>query len=219
VSAGFFLVLFIQAAVIFTPFGLSFFLYRKKNLLQNKDFRLKFSSLFEELKEDPDLASLMYYPIITLRKLLFITIQCVLWKSPGSQSALNSFLTLTHAGYLIYFRPLKSFLPLLSELLGQVCVFICIISTTFLYDDKNLFSVKDIEDSFKYTVFVTISLQTGLCFYYSFKFFLNLWKKYRSQSQAFKQSSTISSQREPELTIIHGRSSSRGLIIEKDENL
>ena len=160
----------------------------------------------------------MYHPLLSARKLLFIIFQCLAWEKPSSQSILNALLTLTHVSYLVFFQPLEGFLPLVSEILGQVCVFICLISTTFLYDDKNIFSINQIEKSFKYTVIVTISLQSSICFYHLIKFIIKLWKTYKSRRTEDKLSATVSSNREPEVTFIHARNGSSGDLVKSIRN-
>ena len=160
----------------------------------------------------------MYHPLLSARKLLFIIFQCLAWEKPSSQSILNALLTLTHVSYLVFFQPLEGFLPLVSEILGQVCVFICLISTTFLYDDKNIFSINQIEKSFKYTVIVTISLQSSICFYHLIKFIIKLWKTYKTRRTEDKLSATVSSNREPEVTFIHARNGSSGDLVKSIRN-
>jgi hypothetical protein len=118
--AGLFMILSFVAPVVCV-----YFVYKNYERFQDpeeKDFRTKFGSVFDEFKNDKGLLSSSFYCLFFLRRLLYVGILYLLQDFPLVQVILNITQSLGALMFLLVFRPYKEKYLNFSNIYAELCI-------------------------------------------------------------------------------------------------
>ena len=113
-----------------------------------------------------------------LRRLEFTIFQIMLVGHPWVQVWANILFSLIFLAFIIFCRPFKDNSAFIATLIGEICVNIVFIASSFFLvcDDQNI--VKNIESICIYVIFGTVSLQIGISMIDMVKELRMTWKKF-----------------------------------------
>ena len=110
----------------------------RKNLIYNQ----RYGSLFHEFKNDNILSYTAYYPILTLRSLIYSINQMYLSKYELSQKLINFLTSLIFFIYLLKFRPFRETGVMVTEMVAEFSImFLFLIIIVIGYESEQLFNI------------------------------------------------------------------------------
>jgi hypothetical protein len=118
--AGVFMVLSFLAPVVCV-----YFVYKNYERFldpEEKDFRTKFGSVFDEFKNDRGFLSCSFYCLFFLRRLLYVGILYLLQDFPLVQVILNVLHSLMTCAYLVLYRPFQEKYLNISNIYAELCI-------------------------------------------------------------------------------------------------
>jgi hypothetical protein len=118
--AGAFIILSFVAPVVCV-----YFVYKHYQRFQDpeeKDFRTKFGSVFDEFKNDKGFLSCCFYCLFFLRRLLYVGILYLLQDFPLLQVILNVLHSLVTFVYLLVYRPFQEKYLNFSNIYAELCI-------------------------------------------------------------------------------------------------
>ena len=142
----------------------------------------QYGSLFEEFHYEKGLKFIMYYPIISLRAVIYaINIFYISDQSVKiSLSISSSFLILT---YLIYFRPFKSVLILITNIVIEVVFAIIFILILLRIHSSLLDKDKVFDYVFMSALLFGFISQYIICFLIFILKLKSIWRKFRDKDK------------------------------------
>jgi hypothetical protein len=127
--------------------------------VQDEEFIIVYSSLYDEFWINRGFLPLLYYPIFFLRRLVYSIVQIFFSDFMKYQAYMNVAFTLFVLVYLIYYQPFKAKLILVSQIIGEICIFIVFfVSSFFMYTERNYY-VGIIDKICVYTIVCAIGVQ------------------------------------------------------------
>jgi hypothetical protein len=131
--AGAFMVLIIAAPVVCVYFVSKN--YERYQDPEEKDFRTKYGSVFDEFKNDKGFLSCSFYCLFFLRRLLYVGILYLLQDFPLVQVILNVLHSLMTSAYLLLYRPFQEKYLNISNIYAEICITLTFgLSGLFLLD-------------------------------------------------------------------------------------
>lgn len=179
ICAILFTVIYMQIAVIFTPFFMIIFSFINsfEILKQDKDFFDKFGSLFYEFKNDGGFWSTQYYFVFFLRRFGFLYSQVYLNTSPYWQGSLNIIGSIVQTAFLLYYKPYKDTSMLLSTLIGESTTMLAVLFCFSFMFITSLKVASIIEEVVTYIIILGIGFQMIISFYTMAKSLYLIWNK------------------------------------------
>ena len=148
-----------------------------KSDLNDEEFKAKYGSFFLEFKYTEGVKMSMFYPIFFLRRLAYVLAQIYLNKYPALQVTLNAFFTMVQLGYCLILRPYINKSLFLSEVCGELCTFIAIVSTSVFIEKRSWVDIGIVENVVIYSLLGTFALQISVCLYCFFISTCELFRK------------------------------------------
>ena len=127
--------------------------------VDNSQFILTYSSLYDEFYNNKGVIRTLYYPMFLIRRLIYSIVLIFFNQYPEYQAFLNVAFTVVVIGYLGVYRVFKVKLILFSQILGEICIFIVFLTSSFLLYTEDKTNVRTIEDICIYTIICTIGIQ------------------------------------------------------------
>lgn len=148
-----------------------------KSDLNDEEFKAKYGSFFLEFKYTEGVKMSMFYPIFFLRRLAYVLAQIYLNNYPALQVTLNIFFTMVQLGYCLILRPFIEKSLFLSEVCGELCTLIVIVSTSVFIEQRSGIYIGIIENVVIYSLLGTFVLQMCVCMYCFFSSACELFRK------------------------------------------
>ena len=101
-----------------------------------------YDSLFHEFKKDNVISQTAYYPILTLRGLIYSTNQMYLSKYEFLQKLINVLTSLIFFIYLLKYRPFKETGVMITEIISELSImFLFLIIIVIRYESEQIFNI------------------------------------------------------------------------------
>ena len=135
---------------------------KSAGLLSDDHFLEVYSSLYDEFWCDRGSIRTFYYPLFLMRRMVYVVFQIFLNVCPAAQAYVNTICTVGVLMYLAVYRVFKERLVLVSQILGEFCVFVVFFTSSFfLYtDDGDM--IKLIENICIYSIIFTIGIDKSI---------------------------------------------------------
>ena len=154
IFSSIYLVILKQVMFFLTPIALLFGLYINYDYIKNNnspEFVRRYGTLITEFEQDRGFKFMLYYPIYTLRRLIYAIFQIYLNNYPFIQKFSHLVFGLTTLLYLIAIKPHKEKLALISNIVIEGLLCLIFIQILVMHFYPNLMS----EDSL-ITIFISI---------------------------------------------------------------
>ena len=137
-----------------TPIALLAGLYINYDFIHNNQFPIlvrRFGSLISEFDQNRGFKCMIYYPLYTLRRVVYAISQIYLSNYPGLQKSSHLVFGLITFLYLIIIKPFKEKIILITNIVSEGLMCLAFAQILFMEFDTNLLS----EDSLNY-IFISI---------------------------------------------------------------
>ena len=177
-----------QVLSIVSPFVIFYWLSFSKEEYENREFNLKFGTLYNDLSIDKIKINIYYYAIFIFRRLEYSIVQIFLINYPWFQVISNIVISFTIILFLIWGKPLKETSAMIGTLIGEFCVFLVFIGSCLflIFSDKHV--VEKIEITCIYIVTSAVILELAIGLLELVKDLIKLYKKLeKSRALQFKK--------------------------------
>ena len=147
--------------------------------IADQEFLVAYASLYDEFWNSKGTIRTYFYPLFLVRRLGYVLVQIFFNDFPEFQAYFNAGFSIVVFAYLIRFQVFRDRLVLASQILGELCVFIVFLTSSFfLYTDKKD-DMRILEDICIYSIICTIGIQFFINIVIFFQVMKKLWAEIR----------------------------------------
>ncbi|OMJ94784.1 hypothetical protein SteCoe_1964 [Stentor coeruleus] len=188
-SAVIFAVMFIKIMSIFTPAMILVCSFISKGRVLNtsdSEFYKKFGSLYYEFKMDKGFISSQFYFFYFIKRLAYALAQIFLNSVPYWQSAVGIMFSGIQLVFLIKYKPFKEWHILVSNVSGEVGIFIAFILSALFIEERTQEVSTQIEGVIIFVIISAMAIHSIVCIYCFVIELRSLWKRIeKSRALAF----------------------------------